>query len=196
MRRRAYLGLIGGAAAGLSGCVNAPGAGGGDDPTSADAATTEAPVSDPSPETPTATATPSGASIFEGYETTDVRVRSPGGDVLGRLTAAIADTRQLRITGLSDTAFLPENWGMLFVYGAVGDHTYVMREMDFGLDIVYVDGDGTITRIHHAPAPGPGEDGESQRYPGRGQYVLEVNYGWTEERGVTEGDVLEFTLPQ
>jgi uncharacterized membrane protein (UPF0127 family) len=67
--------------------------------------------------------------------------------------------------------------------------------MDFGLDIVYADADGTITTISHAPAPGPNEDGSEQEYPGNGQYVLEVNYEWTTRHGVEEGDVLAFELP-
>jgi hypothetical protein len=84
---------------------------------------------------------------------------------------------------------------MLFVYDAVDSHVYVMREMAFGLDIVYAGADGTIARIHHAPAPGPQEDGSDQAYPGRGQYVLEVNRGWTTDRGVAVGDRLRFDLP-
>ena len=135
-------------------------------------------------------------AIHEGYETTEVRAVTPEGDELGSVTAAIADTRDRRVLGLSDTEELPDDRGMLFVYESVADRTFVMREMDFGIDIVYADADGTITEIHHAPAPGPDEDGEEQRYPGRGQYVLEVTYEWTSERGVGEGDVLEFDLDE
>ena len=132
--------------------------------------------------------------LHADYETTTVTVSSPDGDQRGSVTAAIADTRDLRYLGLSDTDSLPEDRGMLFVFDAVDDRTFVMREMDFGIDIVYADEEGVITEIHHAPAPEPDEDGESQRYPGRGQYVLEVVYEWTTDRGVTEGDRLEFDL--
>jgi uncharacterized membrane protein (UPF0127 family) len=135
-----------------------------------------------------------GTPRFTGYETTGITVRTADGDVLGSVMAAIADTPELRYRGLSDTETLPEDRGMLFVYEEVGERTYVMREMDFGLDIVYADDRKAITRIHHAPEPGPTDDGEAQRYPGRGQYVLEVNYTWTTERGVEEGDVLAFDL--
>lgn len=119
---------------------------------------------------------------------------TPDGDRLGSVTAAVADTPALRYRGLSDTESLPEDRGMLFVFGDVAERTFVMRGMDFGIDIVYADGAGVISRIHHAPAPGPDEDGSDQRYPGRGQYVLEVNYGWTTDRGVEPGDVLAFDL--
>jgi uncharacterized membrane protein (UPF0127 family) len=136
------------------------------------------------------TATPVHAS----YETAVVRVETGDGGRLGSVTAAIADTPDLRYTGLSETDALPDGRGMLFVYDSVADRTFVMREMDFAIDIVYTDADGRITTIHHAPAPGPNEDGSEQRYPGRGQYVLEVNRGWTSERGVETGDFLRFDL--
>ncbi|WP_254862493.1 DUF192 domain-containing protein [Halovivax gelatinilyticus] len=130
--------------------------------------------------------------VHEGYETTEVVVASDENAELGSVTAAIADTRELQYLGLSDTEYLPEDRGMLFVYDDVDDRTFVMREMDFGIDIVYADDDGQITTIHHAPAPGPDEDGESHRYPGRGQYILEVVYEWTADRGIEPGHTLEW----
>ena len=214
--RRRYLRTVGAALVpvALVGCVDDEASPGGATESEASPGASEAPTGTRAPggstapadgaspdgsttdgETATAGATAGGtATVHADYETTEVAVRTPGGEVLGTVTAAIADTPELRYLGLSDTASLPEDRGMLFVYDAVGDHTYVMREMDFGLDIVYADGEGAITRIHHAPAPGPTEDGNDQRYPGRGQYVLEVNRGWTTERDVAEGDVLEFEL--
>ena len=132
--------------------------------------------------------------IHQGYETTTVRVLSPDGTQLGQVTAAIADTPNLRYTGLSNTDSLPADRGMLFVYDRVGDHNFFMRKMDFGIDIVYADDEGVITGIQHAPEPGPDEDGSEQYYPGRGQYVLEVVRDWTTDRGVTEGDRLTFVL--
>jgi len=133
-----------------------------------------------------------GEDVFSGYELTDVTVQTPDGEALGWVRAAVADTPELRYTGLSDTDELPEGYGMLFVFDDVDDRTFVMREMDFGIDIVYADDRGTITEIHHAPEPDPDEDGETHRYPGHGQYVLEVAYRWSADRGVEEGDVLAF----
>ncbi|MFB6138273.1 MAG: DUF192 domain-containing protein [Halobacteriaceae archaeon] len=111
------------------------------------------------------------------------------GERLGVVTARVADTPTERYTGLSDTASLAKNEGMLFVYRSAGRHAYVMRDMAFPLDIVYVGADGTITAIHHAPVPPPGTDeSDLTRYAGTGQYVLEVNRGWTTEHGVEVGD--------
>jgi len=177
MDRRTYLRIAGGGVAALAGCVGREP----DRPLSTGTTAGSRPTSDRS-------------TIHESYETTQVRVSTPAGELLGTVTAAVADTHDLRYRGLSDTEALPGDRGMLFVFDSTADRSFVMREMDFGIDIVYADGGGTITTIHHAPAPGPDEDGSDQHYPGRGQYVLEVLYGWATDRGVKTGDQLSFEL--
>lgn len=143
-----------------------------------------------------------GAFLGDGYDpdaddgdyehTTVTVVDGETGAELGAVEAAVADTFSKRYLGLSGTERLPEDRGMLFVHDSPGEHTYVMRDMSFGIDIVYADGEGTVTTIHEAPAPGPGEDGSTQEYPGTGRYVLEVNEGWMADRGVEVGDGLRF----
>lgn len=191
MDRRRFVSLLG--TAFLAGCGAALEGGETDGPPTQ--TTTPAGSSDK-----TASATPSPSeqvagtptAIHAGYATTEVVVRTPAGERLGSVVAAVADTPDLRYRGLSETPSLPEDRGMLFAFDGAADRTFVMRGMSFGIDVVYADTDGTITRIHHAPAPGPETDGSEQQYPGYGQYVLEVNRGWTTDRGVTVGDVLEF----
>lgn len=137
---------------------------------------------------PTAT-DPSATPTAAAYDHVTVTVvDAETNATLGSVRAAVADTYRKKYTGLSKTDSLPEDRGMWFVYDEPGNRTYVMREMSFGIDIVYVDADGTITAIHHAPEPAPGEDGADQRYPGYGQYVLEVNYNWTVRHDVEVGD--------
>ena len=134
------------------------------------------------------------ASPGDYEHTTVAAVDSETGEELGRVNAAVADSFSKRYVGLSETDRLPEDRGMLFVHDDVDERTYVMRNMSFGLDIVFVDSDGTIMAIHDAPEPGPDEDGADQEYAGEGRYVLEVNRGWTDEHGVEVGDRLEFEL--
>jgi hypothetical protein len=182
MRRRRLLAAIGvGSLGGFAGCTSGGLVDGG--------ATDSGSGSD----TDSAPEWPSGS--YAGYDTTTVEARSADGDRLGTVNAAIADTGDKRYLGLSDAAALPEDAGMLFVFSAEReDITFVMREMDFGIDIVYADAEGTITRVHNAPEPGPNEDGNEQKYPGSGQYVLEVPYKWTDRNGVAVGDTLAFEL--
>ncbi|PAU84543.1 hypothetical protein CK500_03240 [Halorubrum salipaludis] len=199
MRRRRLLAAVGAASVGgLAGCgERAPtaddgggesagdggGDGGGDAGTDdRDTATDELPTDWP-------------AGEYADYDATTVAVRTAEGDDVGAVRAAVADTRDKRVLGLSAAPTLPENAGMLFVYDSPQESlTFIMPDMEFGIDIVYVDADRTITRIHNAPEPGPNEDGSEQRYPGSGQYVLEVPYEWTDRNGVGVGDSLSFDL--
>ncbi|RLM63495.1 DUF192 domain-containing protein [Halorubrum sp. Atlit-8R] len=200
MRRRRLLGLSAagtlGAAAGCLGGGDAPGesdGASGGDADGGNESTGDGGSDDESGDGEDGSAWPTGT--YADYETTTVTVEGTDGAERGSVTAALADTRQKRFLGLSDAESLPEDGGMLFVYDAPKDSlTYVMREMDFGIDIVYVDGDRNIVEIHNAPEPGPNEDGEQQRYPGSGQYVLEVPYEWTDRHGVSVGDSLAFDL--
>ncbi len=78
----------------------------------------------------------------------------------------------------------------MFVHDSSGTYAYVMRDMDFPLDIVFVAENGTITRIHHAElAPEGTSESDLTRYRGTGKYVLELPYGYTNRdrhRGATE----------
>ncbi|WP_117594169.1 DUF192 domain-containing protein [Haloprofundus halophilus] len=126
------------------------------------------------------------------YETTTVTtVDGNDGTELAAVDVRIADTHNKRYTGLSNTTSLDDGEGMLFVHDSEGEYSYVMRNMEFPLDIVFVDADGTITRIHHAPLdPADESEGQLTRYTGHGKYVLEVPMGYTNRTGISEGDRL------
>jgi uncharacterized membrane protein (UPF0127 family) len=147
---------------------------------------------------------PSGATPTDTIETTttspdsetngtgpQVELRDSNGTVLGTVSVAIADNGGERQTGLSKTEQLNESEGMLFVYNSSQRNAvYVMRNMSFPLDIVFVASNGTITTIHHA-ATEPGESGDAlTHYPGSGQYVLEVNRGYANRTGLSVGDTV------
>ena len=123
------------------------------------------------------------------YKWTTVTIEDADtGDQLATIDARIADTWEKRYTGLSNTDELGSDEGMWFVHDEPGTYDYVMRDMSFPIDIVFVDEDGTITTIHEAPVE---EDQSSlTTYTGYGQYVLEVNLGFTDEHGIEEGDLV------
>jgi len=111
---------------------------------------------------------------------------------LATVDVRIADTQAQRYTGLSDTESLAPNEGMLFVHDREDEYAYVMRNMSFPIDIIFISTNGTITTIHHAPTPPEGTgDVDLTRYEGRGKYVLEVNRGWVNQTGVGVGDRVE-----
>jgi uncharacterized membrane protein (UPF0127 family) len=119
------------------------------------------------------------------YDTTTVVLLETNGTELATVDAWVADTWSKQYTGLSDTSALEPGQGMLFVFDGEGDRSFVMRDMAFPLDMVFVDADGTITAIHHAPVE---SDGDLTQYSGRAKYVLEVPMGYTNRTGVDVGD--------
>jgi hypothetical protein len=127
----------------------------------------------------------------DGYDWRTVTLHDDAdGAVLATVDVRLADTADRRYTGLSNTESLGADEGMLFVHPAEGHYSYVMRRMDFPLDIVFVADNGTVTRIHHAPLPSTDEDGDLLPYRGYGRYVLEVPLDYTTEHGVEPGDYL------
>ena len=123
----------------------------------------------------------------QDYDHAEVTITNNCSRTLGTVDVRIADTYQKKYTGLSDTPSLANGSGMLFTYEGSSEHTYVMREMDYPLDIVFIGADGRINSIQGAPAPGPDENGESIQRTGEGKYVLEVPRGWMERHGIHAG---------
>ena len=121
------------------------------------------------------------------YDRAEVTITNNCSRTLGTVDVRIADTYQKKYTGLSDTPSLANGSGMLFTYEESSEHTYVMREMDYPLDIVFIGADGRINAIREAPAPGPNENGESIERTGEGKYILEVPRGWMRSHGIHAG---------
>jgi len=117
---------------------------------------------------------------------TTVEVVAPNGTVLGTVHVRIADTFRQRYIGLSNTKSLGPNEGMLFIHDHAGSKTYVMRDMAFPIDIVFVGADGRITTFYHAPTEPP----PYHHYTGQAKWVLEVPYHWTTRHAVQVGDEL------
>jgi len=127
------------------------------------------------------------SGVFAGdYEWTTVTVVDDDTDAeLATVDARIADTFDKRYTGLSNTTALGPNEGMLFIHNREGRRGYVMRDMAFPIDIVFIDADGEITTIHHA------EPDDNQTFRGTAKYVLEVPYNYTTDNDIAVGDRVE-----
>lgn len=128
------------------------------------------------------------AHFTDDEDRATVRIEDEGGDELAVVDSEVADGPEERYTGLSDHESLGEDEGMLFVFENEDERSFVMRNMDFPIDIVFVDADGRITTVHEAPT----EDGSDlTSYRGEAKWVLEVNRGYTDEHGIEEGDRVE-----
>jgi len=92
--------------------------------------------------------------------------------------------------GLSNRDYLCWDCGMLFVFPRREVREFVMRDMNFALDIIFIT-DNKIIRIAEKLRP-EGEDPlavYSSMEPV--DLVLEVNGGYCEDKGIEVGDVIK-----
>ena len=111
-------------------------------------------------------------------------------NVLAQAELRISDTMITRYIGLSQTTSLGKNQGMLFVHPSETNHVYVMRNMSFPIDIIFIDSQGTIVSIHHASPELP----PYTPYEGLSKWVIELPHQWTLDHNISVGDTVHIYL--
>ena len=112
--------------------------------------------------------------------------------------AELADTTELRTRGLSFRKGLDDGTGMLFVYPDAGIRSFWMPDMNFCLDIIWIE-DGEIAGVAENACPEPGvAKSDLDRYvsPVPVTYVLEVPAFWMRDNGVEIGADVAITFPE
>ncbi len=134
----------------------------------------------------------SGAAPTSANGMPVIELRAPD----GALRVEVARTVDERALGLSNRDRLDDGAGMLFDLGETRRATFVMRDMRFALDMVWIDAGRRVAGVtaNAQPAP-PGSMGPPYGSPGEVRYVLEVTAGVAGELGIAEGAELDFTLP-
>lgn len=114
--------------------------------------------------------------------------------VIGSTTAqaSLADSLPERIKGLSDTPYLPDGIVKLFAFGAEGEHSIWMKDMNYPIDIIWVEKAGSIVHIKQNVAPETYP--ESFASPKPAWYVIETPAGFVEKSGISVGD--EVVVPE
>lgn len=102
------------------------------------------------------------------------------------VTVEVADTPSARTTGLSEHSSLGESEGMWFIFDEPGQRYFHMKDMDFPIDIIWLDEDRQIVDITHEISPETYPDRFTSETPA--QYVLEVNAGFARENDISAGD--------
>ncbi len=104
------------------------------------------------------------------------------------MLASVADTLDSRSRGLSKTPFLPENVVKILAFGSEGKHSIWMKDMEYSIDIIWVNKEGDILHIeeHVSPDSFP----ESFSTPVPAWYVVETNAGFVSDKGIKIGDKL------
>lgn len=108
----------------------------------------------------------------------------------GRYEVAVevARTEAERARGLMHRASLPPDAGMLFLFDETAEHAFWMRNTLIPLDMIFIGDDGRVVGVVSRATPGSLEP----RSAGPSRFVLEVNGGWAEARGVAPGDPVRF----
>lgn len=102
----------------------------------------------------------------------------------------IADNDAERMQGLSDRESLPEDTGMMFVFGEPGIYPFWMHGMHFSLDMVWISGD-TVVDVVTLPPPTSGASMPARHIPFmNADRVLELNAGEAERLGLTVGSTV------
>lgn len=107
-----------------------------------------------------------------------------------KIDIEVVDTDELRYNGLSNRESLCKDCGMFFVWNNKQERTFVMRNMNFSLDMIFID-DDKIVKISKNAFP-EGSDYVMRYESGEPvNYVLEVNAGFCDEYDIEEGDNVE-----
>ncbi len=119
--------------------------------------------------------------------TSTVTITTSDGERIG-VKARVADSAAERRRGLMGRrAKLPENAGMLFVFGQEQRLSFWMKDTHIPLSIAFIDAEGRIVYIQDMRPL----DTTSHISARPASYALEVNWGFFAERGIGVGDEVE-----
>jgi uncharacterized membrane protein (UPF0127 family) len=102
--------------------------------------------------------------------------------------ASVAQSWPDRIKGLSDTPYIPEQVVKLFVFDSPGFHSIWMKDMNYAIDIIWVDDAQKVVHVEKGAAP--------ESYPAMfvpeipAKYVIETAAGFVEKNTITVGSAV------
>ena len=117
----------------------------------------------------------------------------PSGKVL-QVEVMVED--QDRALGLMFRKSLPEDRGMLFVFGTSGFHGIWMKNCRFPIDILWLDEKQRIVHVAEAVPPCKADPCPSYEPLRRAFYVVELNAGQARKENATVGEKVSFQLPR
>ena len=113
------------------------------------------------------------------------------------IRAEVADNSKERKKGLSKRESLAIGEGMLFVFDKKQKYEIWMKDMQFPIDIIWIDENKKIVDIAESVAIEPGRDDEELkiwRPRSEAIFILEINAGLVELHGLAIGDGVVFAL--
>jgi uncharacterized membrane protein (UPF0127 family) len=109
---------------------------------------------------------------------------------LGDYKMLVSDTDYLREKGLGGRAGLDKKEAMLFVFGEDSKHYFWMKDMQFSIDMVWLDKDKKVIGIEKSASPDTYPEAFGPKVDSR--YVLEFNSGTADSVNLHVGDEVKF----
>ncbi len=96
------------------------------------------------------------------------------------LKICVAETPEQHTKGLSDSLYLPNNWGMLFVFEKADAYPFWMLDMRYPIDILWLDRNYSVVSVARNVTP--------ESYPDVFTPTTTVQYVLETRPGVIKGD--------
>ena len=106
----------------------------------------------------------------------------------------VADTSQKRNLGLGKRSGLKKDWGMLFVFEKRKIHRFWMKDMQFALDIIWLDNYRIVHILRNVQPTIQGEKPAILAPPDPANFVLEIEAGRASELRLEQGDLLKYNF--
>lgn len=104
----------------------------------------------------------------------------------------IADTDRERARGLMFRKDLDLEKGMLFVFDEEGKHSFWMKNMEFPIDIIWMNTDKEVVSIDKNVQPCIAEECRAILPEEKVRYVLELNSGMADKFSIQEEEIAVF----
>lgn len=112
-----------------------------------------------------------------------------------RVNVEVASTKQAQSQGLSGRTSLPPNQGMFFIFPEESTHPFWMPNMNFNIDIIWLNSSYHVTEIKKDVKPLLSGIGVPELFINTqpAKYVLEVNAGVVDQNQLHVGDILKYS---
>ena len=104
----------------------------------------------------------------------------------------VADTLKKRSLGLGKRTSLKKGWGMLFVFEKRKPYRFWMKDMQFPLDIIWLDNNRIVHIIHNAKPSNSEDEPEVMTSPVPVNFVLEIAAGQAAILRLKSGQRMKF----
>ena len=104
----------------------------------------------------------------------------------------VADTLKKRRLGLGKRTSLKKGWGMLFIFGKRKPYRFWMKDMQFPLDIIWLDNHRIVHIIHNAKPVNSRDEPEIMTSPVPVNFVLEIAAGRAAKLRLKTGQRMKF----